>query len=433
MELLKEEDVMTQHEITKFTIHQFKGVRGTIEISPNGPGCIIIAGPNGAGKSSVVDGMMQIVSKETITEKKGIPKPIHEGKDGAFVEMTTSELTARVTYKKNDGGDLTVTALDGAKYGSPKAFMVKATGGQVFDTAEFETREPKLQRAELLRRVDLPFDVDVLDAKAKGFYDSRTEVGRDVTRLTNQLAGFAPADPSLPSDEIPATTIIAEHAAAVEHNKAIESRERATAELEASIEAKRAELVRIREALDAAETWLANAEPTLIEHLAVVSGLKRIDLAEISARLDSADADNAKIRVQAGRAKIAAELAEKTAEQEGHTANIKQIEAQKKAGLAAAVFPVAGLGIDETGITFDGIPFRQVNAAQRIIVAFDLFTLDKPDLRIIFIKNGDMLDATSLAGIEKIAIERGYYVVIERDRDESRAIGFTVKDGELAA
>ena len=44
-----------------------------------------------------------------------------------------------------------------------------------------------------------------------------------------------------------------------------------------------------------------------------------------------------------------------------------------------------------------------------------------------------MLDATSLAGIEKIAIERGYYVVIERDRDESRAIGFTVKDGELAA
>ena len=61
-----------------------------------------------------------------------------------------------------------------------------------------------------------------------------------------------------------------------------------------------------------------------------------------------------------------------------------------------------------------------------------MFTVDKPDLRIIFIKNGDLLDNTSLAGIETLAIERGYYVIVERDRDNSGALGWTMKDGALA-
>lgn len=422
---------MTQ-KIEKFVIHQFKGVRGTIEIQPDGPGCILIAGPNGAGKSSVVDGIMQLVSKETITEKKGIPKPIHDGKDGAFVEMTTSKVVARVAYKKDDAGTLTVTARDGGKYSSPKAFMVEATGGQVFDTAEFEMRDPKEQRAELLRRVELPFDVDKLTQKAKGFYDARTDVGRDVTRLTSQLAAFAAPDPALPSEEVSATAILAEHAKATEHNRKLEQAMDACAAAQEECRRAKAEVDRLADELDAAQSYEMRANETAEALLAAYrAGPELIDLTSISARLETVEADNSKIRAQAQRARIASELASKTAEQSDFTAKIDAIEKQKKDGLATAVFPVKGLGIDDTGITFDGIPFRQVNAAQRIIVAFDLFTQSKPELRIIFIKNGDLLDAESLAGIEKIAVERGYYVVIERDRDESRAMGFTVKDGAL--
>ena len=65
-------------------------------------------------------------------------------------------------------------------------------------------------------------------------------------------------------------------------------------------------------------------------------------------------------------------------------------------------------------------------------IAFDLATSAKPDLRLIVVKDGDLLDAGSLAGIESLATARGYIVLVERDRDESRQIGFTITDGELS-
>jgi len=50
----------------------------------------------------------------------------------------------------------------------------------------------------------------------------------------------------------------------------------------------------------------------------------------------------------------------------------------------------------------------------------------------VIVKDGDLLDAGSLDFIRAIADQRGYTVLVERDRDESREIGFTIQDGALA-
>ena len=88
--------------------------------------------------------------------------------------------------------------------------------------------------------------------------------------------------------------------------------------------------------------------------------------------------------------------------------------------------------MDENGVTFDGVPFTQVNSAMRRRVAFAIATAGDPKLRLVIIKDGDLLDADSLAAIRELADERGYTVLVERDRDESRQIGFTIEDGTLA-
>jgi hypothetical protein len=414
---------MAIHDITSFKIHQFKGVRATVEIHPNGPGLVVIGGGNGSGKSSVVDGIMQLVSPSGVA---GIPKPIHEGKDSAYVEMTTSLATVRRDYPKDGAGTMKATAIDGAKYGSGKEFMLKSTGGQVFDTAQFAMLAEKDQRADLLRRVDLPFDVDELDAKRKGYFYGRTDVTREVKMLTAQLAGFAPHDDSLPDAEVSVSELMAKHTTASEHNRA-----RAAAADKA--EQQFAAVERAEAALAAAKAALASVQGDSIKAKAAADQFSpEVDLTTLTAEMEGIDATNAKVRAQLARTGVAAELELSTDSENALTADIKAIDKTKADGLAAATFPVKGLGIDATGITFDGIPFRQVNPAQQIIVAFDLFTVDKPDLRIIFIKNGDLLDNTSLAGIEKLAIERGYYVIVERDRDNSGALGWTMKDGALA-
>ena len=237
---------MTVHDIKTFKIHQFKGIRATVEIHPDGPGLIVIGGANGSGKSSVVDGIMQLVSPAGVA---GIPKPINDGKDSAYIEMTTSQVVARRNYPKDGAGELKVTALDGAKYGSGKEFMLKSTGGQVFDTAQFAMLAEKDQRADLLRRVDLPFDVDELDVQRKAFFDTRTDMTREVKKLTAQLAAFAPQDDSLPDAEVSVSDLMAKHATASEHNRA-----RTTA----------AELAELRfSEVERAETALASAKREL--------------------------------------------------------------------------------------------------------------------------------------------------------------------------
>ena len=42
-------------------------------------------------------------------------------------------------------------------------------------------------------------------------------------------------------------------------------------------------------------------------------------------------------------------------------------------------------------------------------------------------KSGDRLDDTRLAAIQALTDERGYWVVMERDRGNSREVGFTIK------
>ena len=420
---------MSVHDITSFKIHQFKGVRATVEILPNGPGLIVIGGANGSGKSSVVDGIMQLMAPAGI---KGIPKPIHDGKDSAYIEMTTSQVIARRAYPKDGAGTLTVKALDGAKYGSGQEFMIKSTGGQVFDTAQFALLTEKDQRADLLRRVELPFDVDKLDGQRGALFDTRTDMTREVKKLTARLEGFAPHDGSLPDAETLTTTLVQELETIRAHNAMVEGLRFDRSRASNAREAAQIKANEIARSLLTAKDDLARATEYEKDAGAAFAAVERQSTDDVTDRLENIDGINAKVRAQLARTGVAAELEDSTDSENALTADIKAIDKTKADGLAAAVFPVVGLGIDATGITFDGIPFRQVNPAQQIIVAFDLFTIDKPDLRIIFIKNGDLLDNTSLAGIEKLAIERGYYVIVERDRDNSGALGWTMKDGALA-
>ncbi|MGL1701411.1 hypothetical protein ACSTHI_23860, partial [Vibrio parahaemolyticus] len=76
-----------------------------------------------------------------------------------------------------------------------------------------------------------------------------------------------------------------------------------------------------------------------------------------------------------------------------------------------------GLGVDETGITFDGVPFGQVNTAARLQVALAVATADNPEIKLVIIRTGDMLDDISLERVRAIADQRGYTVLMERDRD----------------
>ncbi len=391
----------------------YKGVR-EITLEPTGS-LVVIAGANGAGKSSLIDAMTELFAPKGA---RLTPKPIREGESEAYAEYTDTELGVRVTrtWKKNDAGKLEVYSLDGAKYSKPAEFVAELTGGLLWDPVAFLNLPEKAQRDALLAKVDLPFDIDEIARSKKGAEDRRLEVGREVKRLQGALASVPEPNADTPDVEVSASDLIAELRAAEEHNhQARNAREMA---------------VSTRRTIEDLESRLTAAREALVT-LEEAASAEQIDVIGIRTRLDAIDETNKAVRARAEWARLSDELAAAEVRHDAEQAALDGIEERKRAGLAEAVFPVDGLSVDESGVVLDGVPFTQVNSAARRKVAFAIATAGDPKLKLVIIRDGDLLDADSLAAIQSLADERGYTVLIERDRDESRQIGFTIQDGEL--
>ncbi|MEC5149192.1 hypothetical protein [Cryobacterium sp. GrIS_2_6] len=421
---------MTQ-AITELTAHQYGGIVGTATIRPDGPGLIVIAGPNGSGKSSFLNGIEEIFAPGGI---KGTPKPIHDGETEAYLEVVTSKARLRKTYREGKAMKFEVWALDGAKYPSGPAFVLEAAGGQSFNTKTFINLDAPKQREVLLSKVALPFDLAKLEAEHKAAYDGRTDAAREAKRLTAVVEALVKPAAGTPTVEVSATAVLAEAETARLHNAHVDRLRAAAINAENAKSDAEREVARLSDLLDAAKTFLLTATEVAATTLAEARTVRPVNVDAITAKLASVEETNATIRAARAWHDADERATAANAVVAGLNAKLEAIAKTKSDGLKAAVFPITGMSVDDTGITIDGIPFKQqVNSAAKIITAFDLATSDKSDLRLVFIEDGDMLDAVSLAGIRKLAIEREYYVIVERDRDDSRELGAVFTAGELAA
>jgi energy-coupling factor transporter ATP-binding protein EcfA2 len=406
-----------------FSVTDYKGVR-EITLQPTGR-LVVIAGANGAGKSSFIDAITELFDPRGV---KLTPKPIRDGADAAFAEYVDPDLDLKISRrwtKNGSAGTLTVETLDGAKYSKPSDVVAKLLGGAIFDPVAFLNMTEKAQRDALLEKVDLPFDLEVLAREKKGAEDRRLDAGREVKRLQGALASLPKPAESAPAEEIPGQAILD----ALDAAREIESR-RKSASAAYDVAAAR------WEALDEQITKLIaqrDEQAALQERAAAeLAALPEpVDVEPLQQKLRDLDSINQSVRDRKAYERVAADLAAALRLQEGAQHALDAIETTKREGLAGTKFPIAGLSVDEEGVTFEGVPFGQVNSAMRRRIAFAIATAGDPKLKLVIVKDGDLLDADSLAAIREVADERGYTVLVERDRDESRRIGFTVRDGAL--
>ncbi|MEA1264211.1 ATP-binding cassette domain-containing protein [Microbacterium sp. STF-2] len=408
----------------RFTVTDYKGVR-QIDLSPTGR-LVVIAGANGAGKSSFIDAITELFDPKG---SKLTPKPIREGAEEARAEYVDEDLQLRIrrVWKQNGtAGTLSVEALDGAKYSRPSDVVASLLGGAIFDPVAFLNLDEKKQRDALLAKVELPFDLDTLSREKAGVEQRRLEAGREVKRLQGALASLPKPSADAPAEEVSSTDILAELDAA---RLAQRQSEEAHARYD-SLATRYDELTRQIEELILQRERIGDEQEAARNQILALPDA--VDIEPLQERLRNLDSINQAVRDRKAYERTAADLAAAQQLHDGAQAALDVIEQTKREGLAAAAFPVDGLSVDEDGVTFDGVPFGQVNSAMRRRVAFAIATAGDPKLKLVIVKDGDLLDADSLDAIREVADERGYTVLVERDRDESRQIGFTVRDGSLA-
>ena len=83
-------------------------------------------------------------------------------------------------------------------------------------------------------------------------------------------------------------------------------------------------------------------------------------------------------------------------------------------------------------MTFEDIPFVQCSAAQRIRVSVAIGLAMNPELRVLLIREGSLLDKKNLALIAKMAEDADAQIWIERV-SRGKECQIIIHDGEVCA
>lgn len=420
-----------------FSVKNYKGLRGTVEVSTDG-GSIIVQGKNAAGKSSFIDAITELFDARGI---RLTPHPINHDAEEAVAEFIDTELDVKITreWKRDKNGNpkstLTVHALDGARHSSPVEIIKNLTGGIIFDPSRFLMLDPKPQRDMLLQAVELPFDLEELEAEERAAEEERLRRGQAARAAEGAVAKAELPAPGTPAEPVSTADLVAELEAARENNAELQRAHDLVSELGRQGEELDARIAALRAELEQLETRRADVEARRAEAHAAAEAISPMQTVELEEKVRNVDEINRNVQIRRTYESLKAEAEQRRAEYQQADDAVKAIQARKVEGLKQAVFPHPSLSVTDDGVLFDGVPFAQANSASRNKAAFALATAKQPDLRLVIVKDGDLLDEDSLAEIDRLALERGYTVLVERGRPDTGGLKATfveMVDGVLA-
>ncbi len=425
--------------VVKLVAENVKGLKA-VDITPD-EHFQVISGKNGQGKSSVLDAIWYALGGADAL--KGTDKPIRNGEDHASVMLDLGDMV--VTRKwKGANTTLSVNTKDGAKYSSPQTMLDSLVGRLSFDPFSFTNMKDYEQKKTLMEMVDLTIDPNELDRRRKEIFDQRTLTNREADRLKGQLSGLKTPIEGLPTEEISAIEVMAkiENANKIVENNTkkrelyatvvadyrnakydTESIQKEIADLEKSIIEKRAELVEL-------EITVSNLTEKGTELKAQVDALEEPDFDALKEEMNSFEKTNQQIRDASSYRLLVKSIDDKKKESETLTQQIAAVDKEKQDALAAVSFPIDGLGFDESGVTFNGIPFQQCSKGERLKVSMAMAMAMNPKLRVIRILDASLLDEDNLKLIEEMANENDYQVWVEMV-DASGKVGIYIENGEV--
>jgi hypothetical protein len=397
---------------------------------------LIIAGPNQAGKSTMIQALMSPV------DSKYIPiEPIKEGEEKGSVSIVIGGSLDGEPVKYDIGvhftpgnkrGKLTMTDLNGGaklKDGI-KGAIDQLVGNISFDIMEFirmgVTSTGKVSKEGVKKQIEIlkglmPLEVvkqlGELDRERLTIYEKRTDLNREIKFFGNQVieAGYSQEDIDKYSKRLDTVEIIQKIDEAKETNERlvkshefvndtanfINDAEEEIKELQTQIELKRKE-IKERQELDVKYqkyiernaqkdiTWLQEQLANVSEHNTHHEKVKQVEENNKQAR-------------------------EKRDEAEAITQRIKAIDKEKKEIFSSAKMPVKGLAFDEDTVTFRGLPLSDgnISTSQLIGIGLRVGMALNPNLRLLVVRDGSLLDDQTMQYILGMCEKHGYQLLIE--------------------
>jgi recombinational DNA repair ATPase RecF len=421
--------------ITNLVIDNFQRIRA-VNISPRGR-MVEIRGKNGQGKSSVLDAIECLFAGGNVLPKQ----PIRRGAEIARIigHIQTEQGEIIVTRRFTPGGShIVAEAASGARFRSPQHFLDALFNALCFDPLRFASM-PGPKQVEILRRAaKLDVDIDALDGLNARDYEQRTDINRDAKRLRGQASGIQYPD-GLPAAPIDIGALTERLRQAGDDNALLErrraNRERAANEAagaRVTAKGRRDEAERLRRQADDLDRTAAELEAhaaQIDQDLANAEPLPApVDTAPLAAALETAHTVNMHLDAKARRETLEAEAAALEARAQALTDAMAARTAQKVAAIAKAKMPIAGLGLGDGEVLFNDLPFDQASQGEQITVSVAIAMAMKPEVRVVCVRDGSLLDEDSLRLLEELAEKHDFQCFVEV-MDNDATTGIIIEDG----
>ena len=418
----------TNMRIIKLKAENIKRLKA-VEITPTGD-VVQVTGRNGQGKSSLLDAIWWALGGT----KNIQGKPIRKGQRKAKVELDLGKYIVTREFSPTSSKLHIAKRLteSTATVGRPQEVLDGLLNKVAFDPLKFMRMKPAAQ-AETLRGL-VGLDTTQIDAEKEKLSVERRELGRSIP-TTPPEAGPDPG-PEKSVDEAmrllaDAQSVNAKHAAAERYltaaNDDAARADLSLGRLESTLAEAKADVARAKAELTQCETTCQEASAALkaIEPPPAIDGLQAAvsGAAEHNRLVEAYRRNRETVQADTARREVHKGLSDK----------IRSCEEKRQEMIQAAEMPLEGLSFDDYGeITFGGFPLDQASQAEQLRISLEIAMAAQPELRIIRITDGSLLDSASLEAIRKAAADGDYQIWIE-SVDETGKVGVVIEDGTVVA
>lgn len=431
------------HRIVRLQVENVKRLKAA-DVTPRKNVTIVASKKNEQGKSTLLDSILYAFGGGDSLPKK----PIRTGQEKGSIDIDLGDIKIKRTFTK-DSSQVVVSNAEGLKYPSPQALLDRMYGKVAFDPFEFSREEPVKQSETLRKLVGLDFKTH--DETRGMIYDKRREEGRELRSLEARLLALKFTE-GLPDKEETTEAILKEQTQAAEQNKknqdervaysqsvtamdnanqVLEGLEKECKDTELKITQLQEQLKRQRQLIAARKTATAEVKAKLDIRRTEIDKLIDVDLTPFQDKAKKVEDTNRLIRANNDYLTVKENLQAKKIEIDDYTKRLDAMDADKAKQIREAKYPIEGLSIDADGeIVYNGDPFSQASTAASIRVSVAIGIALNPDLKVMIIREGSMLDDDNLAVIAEMAEKSESQVWIEQvglDGD----VSVVIEDGQV--
>lgn len=403
-------------KIIKLQSENFKKIKA-VEIVPKDH-TVIISGENGQGKTSILDSIFVALCGK----KQDLIKPIRDGETSSHITVELDQYFVTRSFKQGSSKLEVISKGDGEIMSSPQALLDNIVGSLTFDPLSFANLKDKEQRELLLKLIKI--DLKSWDDQQQELYNFRHDVGVTMKSLPEiTFSEKAEAEKICHDGRVDSTTLMNEMAVALAQRQTYTLAKLQTKMLHE-------EIAKLTQTIDN----LTAEKLKKIDELAITEKVQdtNYNFEETNKKINEAQIINDRFNEAENIIKNWNRHEDLQSRYNTYTARLESLDKDKRTALAAAKMPIDGLEVSDDGITFNKIPFSQLSSAEKLKVSMAIAMAMNPELRVIRILDGSLLDDTNMEVIREMAQDGDYQVWIERV-DSSGKVGFYIEEGEVAA